>query len=593
MAYEFRGLRRVRKGPPMLRASLVALLTAAIAGPGFAPAVNPSQQSPQSYTQVFCRRYAQPSRAVPLSVRRELNRPASLTLRDANGMQWRATPGGLLEISASGSKRLLTGKSGLPITALTGIAGGPDGRLWLATRQGAICFAPHAAPGERWFYFWGKRYLADNAVLHIAAGEDQAWILTRSGISHIAFRPFTLEAKSDFFLRRLRARHDRYGYVADCELNRPGDVSSYVMVPSDNDGLWTAIYVAAESFRYAATSSPQALWNARASLRALLRLLSVTGIAGFPARSLIHRGDVLPPGGEWHWTADGQWKWKGDTSSDELVGHFFAYWVAYNLLPENGDRARIRQAVASIAGGLLEHHLTLVGYGGHVTTWGHYDPAYFKTAKGRDDTALDSLEILSHLRVAYAITHEARFLDAYRRIAYRLDYVHNVMAIGDQPREVNYSDEELAFLSFYPLLQAESDPALRAKYQEALKRLWRRVRGENNPLWNYIYAVSTGAKAYECRAALNTLERIPMGAVSWNVENAKRADLTTLPRHGRFGELQSTVALPPDERYVTKWNADPFQLNGGDGGRSEDDGAFFLLPYWLGRYSRLLGCDSD
>jgi hypothetical protein len=33
-----------------------------------------------------------------------------------------------------------------------------------------------------------------------------------------------------------------------------------------------------------------------------------------------------------------------------------------------------------------------------------------------------------------------------------------------------------------------------------------------------------------------------------------------------------------------KWNGNPFRLDGGGGGRGEDDGAFFLLPYWLGRY---------
>jgi hypothetical protein len=36
-----------------------------------------------------------------------------------------------------------------------------------------------------------------------------------------------------------------------------------------------------------------------------------------------------------------------------------------------------------------------------------------------------------------------------------------------------------------------------------------------------------------------------------------------------------------------KWNANPFQLDGGDEGLSEDDGAGFLLAYWLGRYEGL------
>jgi hypothetical protein len=37
-----------------------------------------------------------------------------------------------------------------------------------------------------------------------------------------------------------------------------------------------------------------------------------------------------------------------------------------------------------------------------------------------------------------------------------------------------------------------------------------------------------------------------------------------------------------------KWNGNPFRIDGGNLGRTEDDGAFFLLPYWMGRYLGLL-----
>ena len=46
--------------------------------------------------------------------------------------------------------------------------------------------------------------------------------------------------------------------------------------------------------------------------------------------------------------------------------------------------------------------------------------------------------------------------------------------------------------------------------------------------------------------------------------------------------------MPPDERPVMRWNANPFVVDGGNGGRSESDGAAFLLPYWLGRYHQFL-----
>lgn len=548
--------------------------------------------SRDSYLQIVVHKYSLKNVNYPRVIFGALHNRMSQTYKSPQGQEWKATRHGLLKIGSKGrGEKVLTGRNGLPILDVTGITGGPDGWLWLASNQGVMLLVPHAMSGQRWFYFWGKRYLSDNRVLGIVAGKHKVWIRTQTGISLVSFRPFTLRRKSALFLRRIRERHDRYGYVADCQLLRPGDTSLFRMEPTDNDGLWTAIFVAAESFRYATTHSKEALKDARTSLTALLQLDTITGIHGYPARALIHRGDYRPSGGTWHWTANGKWEWKGDTSSDELVGHFFAYWVAYHLLPDDGDRAVIRSHVASIADGLLKHHLDLVGYGGRVTTWGKYNPRYLQTLNNRD-RALNSLELLSHLRVAYAITGERKFLKAYRRIGGKLGYVQNVMRIGDDsnPSNINYSDEELAFLSFYPLLNSGHRVRWRDRFQEALTQLWQRVRSEHNPLWDFIYRQDTGKEKYDCAEALETLQQIPLSTITWTVDNSQRKDLKLASHLGRHGEMQSMTAIPPDERRVMKWNADPFQLNGGDGGRREDDGSFFLLPYWFGSYYRLIPC---
>jgi hypothetical protein len=543
------------------------------------------------YLQIVCRMYSLDDARIPREIAKSLDRPAVLTYRDTRGTIWRAAPLGLIETHlADNSTRVLTGKDGLPILSVTGVAGGGDGRLWLATDQGAVLFIPGGGSNAQWFYFAGQRYLRDDHVLKIVPGKYHAWIRTRTGISLIEFKPYTLEQKSDLFLKRIQQRHNRYGYVAESDLLRSGDPASFRMAPTDNDGLWTSIYLAAECFRYATTHSESALRNARTSLAAMLRLVSITGIPGLPARSLMHKGDYRDPSGEWHWTPDGEWEWKGDTSSDELVGHFFAYWVAYKLLPGDEDRTAIRSAVSSIANGLIDHQLHLVGYKGRVTTWGRYDPSYLKTVEG-DERALDSLEVLSHLRVAYQITGDPKILDAYRRIGSDLGYVQNVVRYTDEkPQEINYSDEELAFLSFYPLLDSESDPELHRQYQTALTKLWQRVRSERNPLWDFIYASNSGDKSYDCTDASETLNRIPLSTISWTVKNSQRDDLVDNQQAGRFGESQTQNAIPPNERPVMKWNGNPFRLDGGDNGRSEDDGAFFLLPYWLGRYYHLLSC---
>lgn len=405
----------------------------------------------------------------------------------------------------------------------------------------------------------------------------------------IVFAPLLAEdrlgLKADEFLHRLRARHVRYGFVNDCTLARPGDVSFCELRPSDNDGLWTALYVAAESFRYGATRSPEALDNARQSLAALERLESITGIPGFPARAIRRREEPRDPGGEWHWTADGEWEWKGDTSSDELVGHFFAYAVAYDLLPDDDIRARVRTVAGRIATHLVDHRLKLVGPNGHVTRWGNYSPEYFRTTEGREEAPLSSLEILSHLRVAYHLTGERKFLAAYRHVALDLGYAKNVERFRtERPAEVNYSDEELAYLAFYPLVKLEDDPALKAKYLAALEGLWRRTRDEKNPLWDFIYGAVSARRDYDRAGAVEALERIPTDTITWTVHNSGRADLEIRQARGRFGERQAAKAIPPDKRAVMKWNGNPFELDGGDAGRHEDDGTFFLLPFWLGRF---------
>ena len=61
-----------------------------------------------------------------------------------------------------------------------------------------------------------------------------------------------------------------------------------------------------------------------------------------------------------------------------------------------------------------------------------------------------------------------------------------------------------------------------------------------------------------------------------------------MPESGRFGELQSVEVLPYDELPIAKWNSNPYRVVGGGGGYGEDDGTYYLLPYWMARYHGLI-----
>ena len=51
---------------------------------------------------------------------------------------------------------------------------------------------------------------------------------------------------------------------------------------------------------------------------------------------------------------------------------------------------------------------------------------------------------------------------------------------------------------------------------------------------------------------------------------------------------QALHPISIDERAVSKWNTNPYQLDGGGNGTGEDDGAFWLCPYWMGRYYKFI-----
>ena len=473
----------------------------------------------------------------------------------------------------------------VPTGSFTCAAIASDGARWSGTRTGVIREDTAADALDRHQYFAGKRYLPDDDVRNLAPDDSGGmWVRTRTGVSHIELRLMTLEQKAAYFERRVHQRHDRYGLVASSKLRVPGDLSANQLDPSDNDGLWTAIYAASECFRYAVTRSPEALANARASIDAVLYLESVTGRPGFPARSYIRKGDYREPDGVWHWTADGLSEWKADTSSDEIVGHFFLYSVAWDLLPDDALRQHIRATVTRIADHILEHGYNLTDITGRPTTWGRWSRAYFDSKAGAPDSALNSLELLSLLKATAHITGDAKYEAEYHKAAIDLRYLEQTTRLLELTHEINYSDEELAMLSFYPVWAYERDPTFLNSYRRAVDQWWQNIRQEKNPLWTLIYLQSKPTEPVDLAGAVWTLYRIPMDLIEWTVRNSGRREITIDRRRGRFREEQSTQLLPPDERPVMKWNGNPFQLDGGNGGRSEDDGSFFLLPYWMGRY---------
>ena len=484
----------------------------------------------------------------------------------------------------------------LPVNQINVVAEQPKWPMtfWFGTTEGAILY-PVVNGKANANYYAGKRWLPDDNVTGIGFDSKPwvIWIETSKGFSRIEFKFMKLADKSRAFVERVQSRHNRWGFTSDSHLRVPGDLSTNQMVSSDNDGLWTAMYVAAECFRYKVTGASDARENARVGMQAIMRLEEITGLSGFPARSFIKVGvDIQPGDGEWHDTPDKIWRWKGDTSSDEIVGHYFIYPLYHDLVADEAEKPKLRAVVDRMTNHILDNNYQLVDVDGKRTRWGWWGPDTIW--EDADETGLRALHILAHLRVAIYLTtnpnyrakYQAAYDDLIKNHKYHLLTRNQKIMV---PGHINHSDDELAFLSYYPLLQYETDPKLRAVYQESLERSWQIERPERNPLWNFIYAVGCSAKEFDKDESVRTLQETPMDQIDWTVKNSHRQDVVIDPLSDRFKRKQALLVLPYDELPMSKWNGNPYNLDGGNGGRSEDDGAYFLLPYWMGRYHQLIG----
>jgi hypothetical protein len=577
----------------------------------FAEAAAPPTVKLRATPQKFRTFYSISDPRIPISIRNQLAKPAQSARKGS--ATWTIETDALIRTSGaqrpessgphSSPQGRLSFDDGLPVGGLRALAITTDGAVWAGGDQGLVRYedtsrAPDSSNAEdRWQYFGGQRYLPSDEVTSLAAGDaGSIWVQTSAGISHIEFRRLTLADKAAYFERRIAARHKRHYLVADSEFSEPGSPVTSHQYPNDNDGLWTAIYVAAQAFRYRVTKdsnghsqrSSQALDCARKSVDAMLRLEAITGRAGFPARSFRQKNEPRHEDGIWHFTADGEWEWKADTSSDEIVGHFFAYSVVYDLAADEELRKRLRRTVSRIADHLIDHRYNLTDLHGGPTRWGRYDEAYFETEEGREERALRSLELLSHLKVAYHMTQNPRYDREYRKLINEMGYHENTTTYLKLRQELNYSDEELAMLSYYPLFRYEQKPDLLRVYREGLEQWWVNIQREDNPLWIFIYAFCNPGKRVQLGAAARTLYRTPMDLIKWSVKNSHRHDVPLDTSPERHDRVQTSRLLPPDERRVMKWNGNPFQLDDDAAGRGEDDGAFFLLPYWMGRYHGFL-----
>ena len=555
---------------------------------------------------------------------------------DSTGRPWVGTRAGVARLDAGGVWKCFEGRDGVPWTDFTGATAGKNGEMWFSTRLGVVRW-----DGAGFHYRQGKLWLPSDDVRQTLVDEaGDAWMATPAGVGRIGFRPMTLAAKAEHYEQELEKYIARtpYGYVAEAPLQRAGDRSSASPGDSDNDGLWTAMYGAGECFGYGTTGSPDALRRAKKAFEALRFLQTVTQggnpspAPGYVARTVRPvewpdpnvgrlagdleeaKRDALWKAYEPRWpkSADGRWYWKGDTSSDELDGHYFFYAAYYDLCAKTGEeKARVREVVRGLTDHLVSHGFALVDVDGKPTRWGVYGPQEMnRNPFWWVERGLNSLSILSYLAVTAHVTGDNRYTDIARELVEKHGYGQNLMfpKVQQGPGSGNQSDDEMAFMCFYNLVKYGRDPAVVDRVRYSFFQYWANDSGEMNPFFHFAHAAQNLGKTIRSvwgefpvspwdgwlEDSRATLYGMPMDRLGWDHKNSHRLDLVFLGQvqardlyqtdRERRGHRVNGKVLPVENRHFNHWNTDPWDLDYGGDGRELGSGAVFLLPYYLGMY---------
>jgi hypothetical protein len=541
--------------------------------------------------------------------------------------------------------KLFTGKEGLPYNRFTCAAAGANGIVWFGTENGAI-----EAENDFFKYRFSRRWLPGDVVNSIAVQKDgTAWIGTDKGISQITPVSMSLEEKSKYFTKQVEERHNRMGFVAQSHLKERFNPASSQVAISDNDGMYTAMYGAANAFRYAATGDPEAKALADRSFKACKWLVDITHEKGFPARVIIPV-DWHEPVNEIYsrelnakvqqhdplWkdihprfpkSKDGKYFWKCDTSSDELAGHFFFYGIYYDLVAKTPEEKQaVREVVGDITDHMIRHGYKLVDHDGKVTRWGDFSPEYFASVYGYDQRGLNAMMMLSFLNVAKHVTGDPKY-DKEAQIL-RDKYKYHIYALHPKeffpPENVVPWDNNLCLMSLYGLINYETDPSLQLMYRQSLEMAWQHISKQKNAFWDAIYASLANKftqqvdqkifdradlfpenRLYTPRVVktlykasnnpgfiLENLHKIPLDLIGYSMDNTHRLDVvfdSTPLQSENMGWRTDGYALPIDERGHVRQDRDGFALKASEGdGHEEQEGTFFLLPYYMAYYHGLL-----
>ena len=489
-----------------------------------------------------------------------------------------------------------------------------DGKKYFATDTGIITLIE----GKISYYSYGAWLMHPTVTKITVSDKGTVAAVTPRGISVITGCTMTLEEKAnhfDAYSEKYYVRNE--GYHVDRSLRVYGDIESGRLLNSDNDGLFTGLYCASQCFRYAVTKDKQAKANAKRAVEAMILLTEVTGRKGFTARATRHSHEENFGTGnreEWHICENNpDMEWLGETSSDEMTGHFFAYGIYFDLVADKKEKEKIAKVVKTITDHIIDNNFHLTDIDGVPTTWANWEPELLNNDdRWYYERGTNSLEILSFLKTTYHVTGEEKYNDVYKMLIKKHHYAMNCMQYKCEDGHVAHIDDQPDFTNIYPLLVYAENAAEKEIFKMGLTHHWEYERVERSPFFNIVYGALTHNNC-DIENAAKSLSEINMDLIRWPAFNSYRKDIV-------WDTEQESMGIPVQLKYPVEYSSRPLVHYDGnqficDSGAEEftyintkrtnrtstlpGTSGFngmtgmmpyiYLLPYWMGRYYGLLG----
>lgn len=317
----------------------------------------------------------------------------------------------------------------------------------------------------------------------------------------------------------------------------------------ENDGLFSALYLAAEAFRYAVTRDPRALDMIRILLDGEKIRMKITGVPGIFTRQYIppdvpgiacpddplqytRAADSSPntwlkvdaKGCVQYYDANSKtwistkpcgleefagWCWLDNVSKDEYSGHMFALGAVLKLVDDPQSKAIAADLLTQVANHLIKNKMDFLDWDGIVTPFGH-----IHALAGDDYYGFNAAMALDFIKLGAAASNDPKFTAWYddcllqkrgRRDCMKtlleapMPYTKHLPAcgiyIGDEGCRMNYNNNSMHMLSLHNLIWFEHDPKLREIYQKSLDEDVFRAKGQpralmfhNNAFFDIIFA---------------------------------------------------------------------------------------------------------